>query len=43
MGDLHITNSIPLCDDAHFSPFEQYSNMLKDERYQFEKIIKITK
>ena len=34
-------NGIPLCDDGHFSPYEQYITMLKDEQYQFQKIMKI--
>ncbi len=33
---------VPFCDDAHISPFVQYKNMLKDERHQFDKILKIT-
>ena len=34
-------NGVPLCDDGHFTPYEQYVTMLKDEQYQFLKIMKI--
>ena len=34
-------NGVPHCDDGHFSPFEQYMTMLKDEQYQFQKLMKI--
>jgi len=36
------TEPVTFCDDGHISPYEQYKNMLRDERHQFEKILKIT-
>jgi hypothetical protein len=29
------------CDDAHMTPYEQYINMLRDERKQFDKILSV--
>lgn len=34
-------NGVPLCDDGHFSPYEQYITMLKDEQHQFFKLMKV--
>ena len=43
-NEMQISHTAPVafCDDAHISPYAHYKNMLKDERHQFEKILKIT-
>ena len=40
-GENTAQEMVAGCDDAHMTPYEQYLNMLRDERKQLDKILAI--